>query len=91
MLHVAECFVHDESGTVYRFVKHIPPCHEQDMKLPTRGFRETVNRLTVQLVQTQAPLHYYLVGISFPSKSDVLDRLCPHLADVKVMTFALQV
>ncbi len=42
--------------TVHRYVKHIPPCHEQGMQLVTRGFRETVNRLTVQLVQTQTQI-----------------------------------
>jgi hypothetical protein len=49
MLHVVECFVHDEVSTVYRCVKHIPPWHEQDMQLVTCGFRETVNLLTVHL------------------------------------------
>jgi hypothetical protein len=34
MLHTAECFVHDEARTVHRCVKHIPPCHEQDIQLP---------------------------------------------------------
>ena len=54
MLHAAECFVHDEASTVHRCVKRIPPCHEQVMQFATRGFRETVNRLTVQLIQSQA-------------------------------------
>ncbi len=61
MLHSAECFVHDETSTVHSCVKHIPPWHEQGR--PSIGslyslsrFRETVNRLTVQLVQTQTQI-----------------------------------
>ena len=33
-----------------------PTTHSISMKLATRGFRETVNRLTVQLVQAQAQI-----------------------------------
>jgi hypothetical protein len=33
-----------------------PTTHSISMKLATRGFRETVNRLTVQLVQTQSQI-----------------------------------
>ena len=49
IFHMTECFVHDEASTVHRFVKHIPPWHEQGMQVTTRRFRETVNRLTVEL------------------------------------------
>ncbi len=35
MFHVSECFVHDETNTVDRSVKGIPPCHEQVIHLAT--------------------------------------------------------
>jgi hypothetical protein len=58
IFHVAECFVHDEVITVYRCVKHIPTVHEQGIHLVTRGFRETVNNITitVDLLQTQTQI-----------------------------------
>ncbi len=70
MFHVAECFVHDEASTVHRYVKRIPPCHEQGMQLPTRGFRETVNRLTVELVQVQAQIAQDRRGSTFHAVAD---------------------
>jgi hypothetical protein len=56
MLNETECFVHDETSTVYRCVKRIPPCHEQDIQVASRGFRETVNRFSVQIVQDQSQI-----------------------------------
>jgi hypothetical protein len=70
MLDVSECFVTDEGSTVHRCVKHIPPYHEQGIQLVTRGFRETVNRLTVQLVLTQEQIVQDNKGSTFRAVTD---------------------
>jgi hypothetical protein len=56
--------------TVHRCVKRIPPCNEQGMQLATRGFRETVNRITVELVQTQAQIVQDSRGSTFHAVVD---------------------
>jgi hypothetical protein len=38
--------------------------------------------------QPQPIFFFWLLGITFPTKSDVWGRLCSHFAAVKVMTFA---
>ncbi len=67
---VAECFVHVEVSTVHRCVKDIPPSHEQGMLFATRGFRETVNRFTVLLVQDQAQIVQDIRGFTFHTVVD---------------------
>ncbi len=67
---VAECFVHVEVSTVHRCVKDIPPSHEQGMQFATRGFRETVNRFTVQFVQDQTQIVQDIRGFTFHTVVD---------------------
>ena len=70
MLYVTECFVHDEVSTVQRCVKPIPPFHEQGIQLVTRGFRKTVNRFTLLLVQTQTQIVQDIRGSTFHAVVD---------------------